>query len=273
MAVDEEQEAPRDAKPGEEDAHEGETPFDYAAHLAWDRRSLRWLIPTTLALATLGAGLGYVVVPAFSPYLSTPSRGPAILYLGTIAVAFIGILTVIGTGMCVATWVEIWRGSGYGPKPAPKPRPLWLALLRLVGYWLWMVPFSAICLLLVGAGIDTVIGGRWAQGAIVLAIGLGFGAVACVLLAGSGVAADADIEPGGKVPEKVRKSRWWRRFRWILALWAIGATGLVIVFGVLGAWDAFWQTAAIATGSWVGVAKASAGEMPEDDFTFNINVS
>ena len=44
---------------------------------------------------------------------------------------------------------------------------------------------------------------------------------------------------GRKAPKKVRKSRWWRRFRWILALWAIGVTGLVIVFGVLGAWDAF----------------------------------
>ena len=53
------------------------------------------------------------------PVLAVPSltlsRGPAILYLGTIAVALIGMFTVIGTGMCVATWSR-WRGLRLRPE-------------------------------------------------------------------------------------------------------------------------------------------------------------
>ena len=122
-------------------------------------------------------------------------------------VVVLGLSALTGVVLCCA---EARPLPAYGPKPAPKPLPLWLALLRLIGCWLLTLRFSLICLLFVADGIDDAVNGSWGHAAIALAIGIAFGTGGFVLIAGSGVAAGTGLMPGGKVPDVVRRSRWWR---------------------------------------------------------------
>jgi hypothetical protein len=258
QAPDAHDQAEENAEP-EPGLQKGETRYSFADLNALRHRMLLWAVPATLALAGLGAVLGYISVPAFSR--STQSVLDRLEFGGmTIA----GIFAITGILICGAA---AWPAETYGPKQASKPLPLWLALLRLAGFWLAMFPFSFISLLLVGVGIDAAVNGSWGQAAIRLAIGIAFGAGASVLLAGSGVAVGAHLKPGGKVPASIRSSRWWRHVLWMLALWALLLTCLALVDGVQGKWGDFFETLVAALGSWVALAIAVAGDMPEDAFS------
>lgn len=268
MTADEEQEAPVVAaapaeadQPAELDLHEGETSYSYSGFLASQRRSLLWAITITIAAAALGVYLGYLSVPTALRDGSSKSGAADLARLGFMGTTFAGFIVLTGLIACGAL---AWPKPGYGPKREPKPLPLWLGLLRLAALWLAMLPFSGLCLLLVSYGILAAVDDQGAQAAIRVVLGLGFGFVAFVLLAGSGVAAGADIKPGGKVPDKVRKSKWWRHFLWILALWATLLTVGAIIFGVQGKWSDFGDSLTTAVGSWIALAVASGGEMPED---------
>jgi hypothetical protein len=175
-----------------------------------------------------------------------------------------GLFAICGIFICCA---EAWPRPAYGPKPAPKPLPLWLALLRLIGCWLLTLPFSLICLVLVAGGIDDACHGSWGRAVVVLAIGIAFGAGGIVLISGSGVAAGTGLRPGGKVPDAVRRSRWWRHVLWMLALWAMLMTGIAVSDGVHGHRADFCGTLVTALGSWLVLMIAAGGEVPEDAFS------
>ena len=248
---------------GANEADEGETTYDYRDGPAFRHKALLVAILATVALAAAGTVLGYISIPAALRDASSRTGAADLARAGFGASALIGILVLVGLICCGAL---AWPLPGYGPKPEPKPRPLWLGLLRLAGFWLMMFPFSGICLLLVAVGVDSAVGGSWGTAAILIGIGLVFGAGACVLLAGSSVAAGAPIKPGGKIPDAVRESRWWRHVLWMLALWALLITGVAVAYGVTGKWDHFWETLTGAVGSWIALAVASNGELPEEAF-------
>ncbi len=246
-----------------EDSADVETPWDYRDGPVFRRKAVLVAILSTLALAALGSYIGYISIPAALRDGSSRAGAAILARAGYGGAVICGILVFSGI---IASVALAWPLPGYGPKPAPKPRPLWLGLLRLVGCWLLMFPFSFICLLLVAFGIDSAVGGSWGPAAILIAIGLVFGAGACVLLAGSGITTGAKMKPGGKVPETVLKSRWWKHVLWMLTLWALLLTGLAIAFGVAGKWDHFWEMLTGAAGSWIALAVAAGGELPEESF-------
>ena len=255
---------PERGKPGQLLLHDGETSYSLTDEIARSRRRLRWEIAATLALIFGGAGLGYLVVPAYVRNATPPPPPPLNLSLEFMGVVVLGLAALTGVFLCC---VEAWPRPAYGPKPAPKPLPLWLALLRLIGCWLLTLPFSLICLLLVAGGVDDAVNGSWGQAAIVLAIGIASGIGGFVLIAGSGVAAGTGLRPGGKVPDVVRRSRWWRHVLWMLALWAMLMTGIAVNYGVQGHWGDFCGALVTALGSWLALMLAADGEVPEDAFS------
>jgi hypothetical protein len=236
-----------------------ETPYDFDALQRMNRRDLRWALPGALASAAFGSYLGYLAVPGLSR--THPS---VVQNLKTGGMVLGGLGFIILT---LFTVIALWPPPVFGPHRAPRPLPLWLGVVKIIGIWLVMIPFSEICLLLVGIGIDSAVNGSWIQALIRIAIGLVFGAAACVLLAGSGSLRGEEIKPGGKLPEKVRQSPWWRRVRLMLTLWALLFTGLAIFSGVAGHWDDFWDALGTAFGSWIAVLFAAAGTMPDDAFS------
>jgi hypothetical protein len=238
---------------------EGEISYSFADMVTRRRRSLPWEIAATLACAAGGAALGHVAVPAFLH--NTTSVGARAEFGGVVVLS---ILAISGALICC---VQARPLPVYGPQPAPKPRPLWLALLRLLGCWLLTLPFSAICLLAVGFGVDAAVNGGWGQAAIRLAVGIAFGAGGAVLIAGSGIAAGTGLRPGGEVPSAVRRSPWWRRVLWMLALWAMLMTGFAVSSGIQGQWGDFADTLVTALGSWLALAIAANGKLPDDTFS------
>lgn len=81
------------------------------------------------------------------------------------------------------------------------------------------------------------------------------------------MAAGKDIKPGGEVPASVRKSAWWGRVLFLLMVWALLVTVVMIVYGVQARWSDFWDAFFTAVASWVAFARASsAAELPEDAF-------
>jgi hypothetical protein len=249
---------PKPAEPGHLVLHDGETSYSLTDEMAQRRRRLPWEIAATLALIFGGAALGYVIVPA-----SLRDSASMSLRLGFTGVLLLGIFAFTGVILCCA---EAWP-EAYGPKTEPKPLPLWLALLRVIGCWLLALPFSWICLLFVGVGIDDAVNGSPMQAAIWLAIGIAFGAGGFILIAGSGVAAGTDLRPGGKVPGAIRRSPWWRHVLWMLGLWAMLMTGLAVNYGIQGHWGDFCETLVVALGSWLALARAAGGAVPEDAFS------
>jgi hypothetical protein len=234
--------------------------WDFAELQASRHRMLWWTVPLLLAGAAFGSYFGLLAAPTLGQaHLSVAENLKAYaMVAGGFGVLF-GIMFSL---------VAVWPAPLYGPRPAPKPKPLWLIILILIGCWLAAFPFSLICLILLAIGIDAAVRGAWVAATIGIAIGLLFGGAATMLVAGSGVAAGQKIRPGGEVPESVRKSAWWGRVLFLLFVWAVLMTVAVIVFGVQGDWDNFWETTAVAIASWVGFARASsAGEMPEDAFS------
>ena len=157
------------------DEDDGDTPYDYRDGPKFRHKALL----VAIALSAAGAVLGYISVPAALRDSNTRTGAADLARVGFGATTLIGILVLIGVISCFAL---AWPLPGYGPKPEPKPLPLWLALLRLIGIWLLMFPFAELCLLLVAVGVDSAVDGSWGAAAILIPIGLVFGAGACVLL-------------------------------------------------------------------------------------------
>lgn len=236
----------------------GETPYSFADEQVSRHKMLLWAVPGTFAIAAVGSYFGYIAVPGLS------ANHPSVVdNLEAGAMVLAGLATIVGVIVCFAA---AWPSPLYGPETEPKPMPLWLAILRIIGCWLAMLPFSGICLLLVGGGVDAAVNGDWTKAIIVIVIGLIFGAGACILLAGSGALRGEEIKTGGQLPEAVRKSTWWRRFKVMLTLWALFITGVAIFYGVKGQWGDFWETMAAAFGSWVARLIAATDAMPEETF-------
>jgi hypothetical protein len=110
------------------------------------------------------------------------------------------------------------------------------------------------------------VNGAWVAMIFLLIFGFACGVACCYLLAGSGALRGERIKPGGKVPERVRATSWWRHFKRMLSIWATFATVITIVFLIKADWSEFSEAIIAALAAWLARAKAGTGEMREDVF-------
>jgi len=232
-----------------------ETPYDFRADQRDRHRTLIWAVPVTLAIAAVGALVGYLGFPGVSdPHQSFAGK------LAAGGAGFLGLLTLCLVGGCI---YAAWPARVYGPK---RKLPTGVLALKLIGFWLAMFPFSLFCLIAIAAGTYQGVEGAWVKMIIMLIVGLVFGAACCFLLAGSGALRGEELKPGGEVSEAVRKSSWWHHFLLMLTLWALFVTGVAMVFAVRADWSDFADAFGTAIASWVARIKAGSGEMPEEEF-------
>ncbi len=142
-----------------------------------------------------------------------------------------------------------------------------MLLLRLAGCWLAMTPFSLFSLGAIGLGIYQGLDGAWVAMIFLLTFGFACGAACCYLLAGSGALRGVPLKAGGKVPEWVRTTSWWRHFKRMLSIWATFATVVAIGYLIKADWGGFSDAIGAAVVAWLARAKAGTGEIPEDAFT------
>lgn len=232
-----------------------ETPYDFRANRRARHRALIWAVPVTLAFAALGSVLEYLGYPGI--YAAHQSVGDN-LELGFGGLVSFGAIFLIG-GCAYAAW----PARVFGPKRAPQP---WVLPLKLIGYWLAMLPFSLFSLAALAGGIDEGVNGAWLRMIILLIIAFVFGAACCFLLAGSGALQGEELKPGGEVSGKVRQSSWWRHFKTMLTLWALLLTVVAMVSAVQRDWSNCTDFGGAAVGSWLARLKAAGGEMPEETF-------
>ena len=253
-------EAEQDAGDDKDDKDEKEpeeTPYDFVTDQRERHRMLIWLVPVTLALGAVG----YVLIKLSYPGIADTQRTTPLDRLGIGVGGFLALLAVILLIPCVTA---AWPAGVYGPKKEPH---LWVLLLRLAGCWLAMTPFSLFSLGAIGLGIYQGLDGAWVAMIFLLTFGFACGAACCYLLAGSGALRGVRLKAGGKVPEWVRTTSWWRHFKRMLSIWATFATVVAIVYLIKADWSGFSDAIGTAVVSWLARAKAGTGEIPEDAFT------
>jgi hypothetical protein len=242
----------------EEDEEKGpeETPYDFRDDQRGRHRALIWVVPVTLALAAMGSFLFYLGYPGIYAAHQSPLDN---LEIGS--GGFLSLIALFFVGACV---YAAWPARVYGPK---RELPVWALVLKLIGFWLAMLPFSGFSLLATAVGIYQGVNGAWVKMIVLLIIGLVFGAACCFLLAGSGVLQGEKLKPGGGVSEGVRKSSWWRHFRRMLTLWALFVTVVAVALAIQREWGDCADATGTAFASWIARLKAAGGEMPEDAFS------
>jgi len=252
---------------------EGETSTNDPEMAAYKRASARHCLVGALACGGAALGLGavcllYLLTHDFSRFLA--ASHPAVL--PQLASYGLGTSLLLGIAAGVMAWE--WKSlrapqKPYGPEPPPKPMTRRRWALRAVGCWLLTLPFSGICLGFAYGAVNYAVRQSWKAAGIFLVVAACFGGLGVMLVAGSGVVAQAGavLKPGAPVPAAVRKSPWWRHSLWVIFFWCLFITYAAVSSGVQGKGGDSVGYASAAFVSWSALLAARRGKMPDDPFS------